>query len=235
MVAAPAMDADVPREDGWRRRDRRGNEPDLRRIGLHPDFWHPLARSKDVAAGGTYLAMYGGQPIVLARADDGEVFALDDRCAHRQFPLHQGVVRGDVLKCAYHGWSYRKDGSVAGCPYLPKDARRPDGVRSYPCREAYGYVFVFPGDKEKAARVVFPELPGFDSKGRRAMHFWRKVRCHYSFMHETLMDMNHQFLHRGIMGTLTPTLLGHEAGPDWAEARYRFQKSRPEGPIAGPA
>jgi phenylpropionate dioxygenase-like ring-hydroxylating dioxygenase large terminal subunit len=203
---------------------RRGNDPDLRRIGLHPDFWYPLARSTDVRKGQTHLAMYGGDPIVLARTSGGNVFALDDRCAHRQFPLHQGVVHGDVLKCAYHAWSYNKDGSLAGCPYLPRDARRPEGVRSYACREAYGYVFVFPGEREKAALVSFPDLPAFESKSCRPMHFWRKVACHYSFMHENLMDMNHQFLHRGIMGTIKPTLLDFETGADWVEVRYRFEK-----------
>jgi phenylpropionate dioxygenase-like ring-hydroxylating dioxygenase large terminal subunit len=107
---------------------------------------------------------------------------------------------------------------------LPKDARRPEGVKGYACREAYGYVFVFTGDREKADRVSFPVLPDFDSKSRRPMHFWRRVACHYSFMHENLMDMNHQFLHRGIMGTIKPSLLGFEAGDDWVEARYRFRQ-----------
>ena len=57
------------------------------------------------------------------------------------------------------------------------------------------------------------------------MHFWRKVDCHYSFMHENLMDMNHQFLHRGIMGTIKPTLLDYSRGDDWVEVRYRFEQA----------
>jgi phenylpropionate dioxygenase-like ring-hydroxylating dioxygenase large terminal subunit len=203
---------------------RNSNAPDLRRIGLHPDFWYPLARSRDVPPGKTRLAMYAGEPIVVARSGTGNVFALDDRCAHRQFPLHKGVVSGETLKCAYHAWCYQPDGRVAGVPYLPKEACRPAGVKSYACREAHGYVFVFTGDRQRAAEVPFPRLPPFDNGRRRTMHFWRQVRCHYSFMHENLMDMNHQFLHRGIMGTIKPTLLDYESGPDWVEARYRFQR-----------
>jgi phenylpropionate dioxygenase-like ring-hydroxylating dioxygenase large terminal subunit len=201
-----------------------GNAPDLRRIGLHPDFWYPLAKSADVKPGETHLAMFAGEPIVLARSDRGVVFALDDRCAHRQFPLHKGVVAGDLLKCAYHAWCYQQDGCVAGVPYLPKGAARPKGVRSYACREERGYVFVFTGDRDRATEVPFPQFPALDPKRRRTMHFWRKVACHYSFMHENLMDMNHQFLHRGIMGTIRPTLLDHQSGPDWAEVRYRFRR-----------
>ena len=57
------------------------------------------------------------------------------------------------------------------------------------------------------------------------MHFWRKIDCHYSFMHENLMDMNHQFFHRGIMGTIKPTLLDHQQGEDWVEALYKFERT----------
>ena len=199
------------------------NEQDLRRIGIHPDCWYPLARSSDLRPGRTHLATFAGEPIVLARSETGQVFALDDRCAHRQFPLHRGVVCGEMLRCAYHAWTYRQDGQIAAVPYLPKGAARPSGVRSYPCREAYGHVFVFPGEREKAAQVPLPDLPGYEAPNTRTMAFWRKVACHYSFMHENLMDMNHQFLHRGIMGTIKPTMLGFERGPDWVEARYRFQ------------
>ena len=199
------------------------NEQDLRRIGIHPDCWYPLARSSDLRPGRTRLANFAGEPIVLARTETGQVFALDDRCAHRQFPLHKGVVCGEMLRCAYHAWTYRQDGQIAAVPYLPKGAARPSGVRSYPCREAYGHVFVFPGEREKAAQVSLPALPGYEAPNSRTMAFWRKVACHYSFMHENLMDMNHQFLHRGIMGTIKPTMLGFERGSDWVEARYRFQ------------
>ena len=203
----------------------RSGEQDLRRVGIHPDFWYPLARSRDLRPGRTHLATFAGAPIVLARTETGQVFALDDRCSHRQLPLHRGVVCGETLRCAYHAWTYRQDGQIAAVPYLPKETARPAGVRSYPCREAYGHVFVFPGDREKAAQVPLPALPGYEAPNTRTMAFWRQVRCHYSFMHENLMDMNHQFLHRGIMGTIKPTLLGFERGPDWVEARYRFRQA----------
>jgi phenylpropionate dioxygenase-like ring-hydroxylating dioxygenase large terminal subunit len=201
----------------------------LRRVGLHPDFWYPLARSREVTAGGTLPVTFAGAPIVLVRTDSGAVFALDDRCAHRQFPLHKGVVRGERLTCAYHAWTFDREGAVVGVPYLPKGSCPPGGVRSYPCREAHGYVFVFTGDRGKAGQVAFPELSGFRSSRRRTMHFWRKVACHYSFMHENLMDMNHQFLHRGIMGMLRPALLGFDRGDDWVEARYRMERAGGKG------
>jgi hypothetical protein len=89
---------------------RRGNQPDLRRVGLHPDFWYPLALSKDVKTGKLFGVAFAGEPIVLARTETGALFALEDRCAHRQVPLHDGVLAGEMLKCGYHGWSYDSSG-----------------------------------------------------------------------------------------------------------------------------
>ncbi len=77
-------------------------------------------------------------------------------------------------------------------------------MRSYPCREAYGLVFIFPGAPEMADRVPLPEVPEFSSPDYRTMYFSREVKCHYTFMHENLMDMNHQFLHRSLIGSIQP-------------------------------
>ena len=97
---------------------------------------------------------------------------------------------------------------------------------------------MFPGDPEKAATSALPELPEFDSARHKTMTFSRTVRCHYSFMHENLLDMNHQFLHRGILGKIQPKLLGYDTGPRSVEARYLFthvsgKKDRGAGLLAG--
>lgn len=203
--------------------DEAAGTADLRRVGINPDFWYPVAVSGDVRKSKTFAATFAGERIALYRGESGAVYALEDRCAHRQVPLSMGVVEGDVLRCCYHAWAYRGNGRISQIPYLPKGVGRPPrGVRAYPVREAYGLVFVFPGDPQKAEATALPELPEFDSARHRTMTFSRTVRCHYSFMHENLLDMNHQFLHRGILGKIQPRLLGYDAGPDHVEARYLF-------------
>jgi renierapurpurin 18,18'-hydroxylase len=217
---------------------RSGAIADLRRTGINPDFWYPVAVSGSVRSGKTFAATFAGERIALYRGESGTVYALEDRCAHRQVPLSMGVVEGDALRCCYHAWEYRGNGRISQIPYLPKGAGRPPrGVRSYPVREAYGLVFVFPGDPQKAETAALPVLPEFDSARHKTMTFSRTVRCHYSFMHENLLDMNHQFLHRGIVGKIQPTLLGYETGPHSVEARYLFthaggKKNRGAGILA---
>ncbi|HSA49752.1 MAG TPA: aromatic ring-hydroxylating dioxygenase subunit alpha [Yinghuangia sp.] len=203
--------------------DRFGSDTDLRRVGIDPDHWYPVAVSRSVPKGKAFATAFAGERIALFRGASGAVHALEDRCAHRQVPLSMGVVEGDTLRCCYHAWTYRGNGRISQIPYLPKGVDRPPrGVRAYPVREAYGLVFVFPGDPEKADTTEFPEHPAFASPRHKTMTFSRTVKCHYSFMHENLLDMNHQFLHRGVVGRIQPRLLGSETGRDFVEARYLF-------------
>jgi phenylpropionate dioxygenase-like ring-hydroxylating dioxygenase large terminal subunit len=158
------------------------------------------------------------------------VFALEDRCAHRQLPLHMGVIRGEGIQCGYHGWCYDTCGKLVNIPYLADRREIPPealGVRGYPCREAYGLVFVFAGALRKAETAPLPELPEFSSPQYRTMYFERTLDCHYTFMHENLMDMTHQFLHRRLMRGIEPVLLDYRSGPDWIEARYKFDGGKP--------
>ncbi len=204
---------------------------DLRKTGSHPDYWYPLARTRDLKNGKTLGVSFAGEPIVLVRPKTGQVYALEDRCAHRQVPLHCGVVHGEHLQCGYHCWTYDQTGACIGVPYLGKEQPRPKGVRSYPCREAYGLIFVFPGAEEKLADAVFPDVSLEDDPHYQTRYLDRKVNCHYSFMHENLMDMNHQFLHRRLMGGIRTVFLGLRERDHALEVDYTFSRVKGSQPI----
>ena len=198
---------------------------DLRKTGTDPNFWYPVARSKQVKPGKACPTSFAGEPIVLIRTRQGEVFALENRCAHRQVPLHLGVVEKDCVKCGYHGWSYDRTGRCVGVPYLDKCSLRPKNVRSYPCREAYGLVFVFPGDMAKLEGAVFPDIPSATDPKYKTRYLDVRVACHFTFLHENLMDMNHQFLHRRVVGGVKTILLDTRQGATWIEADYTFLRT----------
>ncbi|UGY14395.1 Rieske 2Fe-2S domain-containing protein [Bradyrhizobium septentrionale] len=177
---------------------------DLRKVGSHPDYWYPIAWSHELKPGRTFAGHFAGEPIVLVRSVEGDVFALEDRCAHRQVPLSKGTVDGCTVRCCYHGWRYDGSGQCVDVPYLGK-GKLPNGVRSYPCFESNGIIFVWPGTAPAAdplAQIGHAAEPGYKSR-----RFGKIVRCHYTFMHENLMDMNHQFLHRRTTGKVTPRYL----------------------------
>ena len=204
---------------------------DLRKTGLHPDFWYPLARSSQLKEGKSLAVSFAGEPIVLVRPKTGDAYALEDRCAHRQVPLSLGVVRGDRLQCHYHCWTYDRTGACVNVPYLDHDKQLPNGVRSFPLREAYGLLFVYPGDQSAPGFARFPDIGTFAKRDYKTRTLDRSIGCHYSFMHENLMDMNHQFLHRSLMGSIRATLLDLRSGDGWVEVDYTFSRAAGKQPL----
>jgi nitrite reductase/ring-hydroxylating ferredoxin subunit len=85
------------------------NQPDLRKIGANPNFWYPIALPKNLKKGKALGVSFAGEPIV--RTEGGKIYALEDRCAHRQIPLSLGIVVGESLQCCYHGWVYNEHGN----------------------------------------------------------------------------------------------------------------------------
>ncbi len=203
---------------------------DLRRVGIHRDHWYPVAWSRALKPGRTLAVRFAGEPVVVVRPKDAPVFALEDRCAHRQVPLSDGVVEGSAIRCGYHGWSYDQSGRCTDVPYLGR-GKLPNGVRRYPCQESSGLIFIFPGDPALAGVTPLPPLGSAEDPAYKTRRFGRVIDCHYSFMHENLMDMNHQFLHRKQMGSIRPRYLGGDAGEDWVEARYTFARTGGKQPI----
>jgi phenylpropionate dioxygenase-like ring-hydroxylating dioxygenase large terminal subunit len=203
-----------------------GQSVDLRRVGAHPDHWYPVAWATDLKSRGTLAVRFAGEPIVVVRTETGRLYALEDRCAHRQVPLSQGVVDGERLRCNYHGWTYDCAGACVDVPYIGRgEARAPNGVRSYPICEADGLLFVFPGDPALAEARKPGSLGAFTDRRYKTRRLNRQVAAHYSFMHENLMDMNHQFLHRRQMGSIRAHCLDRRHGADWMEIDYTFSRT----------
>jgi len=200
------------------------NPIDLRRVGAHPDYWYPVAWCDELKVGKTSARRFAGEPIVLYRGASGKVFALEDRCAHRQVPLHLGLVNGDELKCHYHGWTYSCTGKCVSVPYMLPD-RLLGGVRAYPAREIDGLIFVFPGDPALAQSRLPGSLGSSQRKDYKTRRLNREVACHYTFMHENLFDMNHQFMHRKQMGSIRARCLSCNHGENWAEVEYSFSRA----------
>ena len=197
---------------------------DLRRTDTHPDHWYPIAWSRELKPGHMLARHFAGEPVVVVRAKDGTLFALEDRCAHRQVPLSHGVVKGCTVRCGYHGWAYDPAGKCVDVPYLGRE-RLPNGVKSYPVHEVDDLVFIFPGDPALAEARRPAKLGARGDKAYKTRELNREVAAHYTFMHENLFDMNHQFLHRRQMGLMKATCLGRDTGPNWAEVRYTFDRT----------
>ena len=69
-------------------------------------------------AGDYYTTQIGLQPVIMIRDTDGSVNVLLNRCAHKgaRVVSAQSGNCGRLLRCPYHGWTYRLDGSVRTIP-----------------------------------------------------------------------------------------------------------------------
>jgi 3-phenylpropionate/trans-cinnamate dioxygenase ferredoxin component len=98
--------------------------------------WVLAARLEDCAGEGCVHAVTaGGQKVVLVRWE-GDLFALEDRCSHRDFPLSDGAVEEGQIECVFHG--ARFDVRTGKAMSLP--AIRP--VRTFPLEVRGEQVFV---------------------------------------------------------------------------------------------
>src|SRR5690348_6516049 len=55
----------------------------------------------ELQSAGQLLTKIGSLPVVVFW-HDGEAFAIEDRCPHMGFPLHQGTVESGLVTCHWH-------------------------------------------------------------------------------------------------------------------------------------
>jgi choline monooxygenase len=63
-----------------------------------------------------FTADVAGEPIVVVRDKQGTLRAFSNVCRHRAGPIALGSGCKNVLRCAYHGWTYTLDGRLIGTP-----------------------------------------------------------------------------------------------------------------------
>ncbi|MFY9509604.1 MAG: Rieske 2Fe-2S domain-containing protein [Rubrivivax sp.] len=86
---------------------------------LFPRSWLFVGHDSQVPGTGDYItARLGDQQVLMLRRADGGISVLHNRCAHKGAQLLSGDsgCAGRALRCPYHGWSYRLDGSLLGVP-----------------------------------------------------------------------------------------------------------------------
>ncbi|KAJ8483896.1 hypothetical protein OPV22_016381 [Ensete ventricosum] len=82
------------------------------------------------------------EPWVIFRGKDGNPGCVQNTCAHRACPLHLGSVNEGRIQCPYHGWEYSTDGK---CEKMPSTRMLNVRIRSLPCFEHEGMIWIWPG------------------------------------------------------------------------------------------
>lgn len=69
-----------------------------------------------------------GNSILICNSEEGELFAVENRCSHAGQPLADGKIRGNNVVCAAHGASFDLETGKATCPPAFKS------ITTYPLR-----------------------------------------------------------------------------------------------------
>lgn len=94
-----------------------------------------VAALEDIPPGQLLSVEVEGARICLANTE-GEVYAIQDNCSHRDFPLSTGDLEGHEVECSWHGARFDVRTGRALC--LP--AIRP--VKTYEVKVESGEIYV---------------------------------------------------------------------------------------------
>ncbi len=81
--------------------------------------WNYLCLEAEIPEIGDYRTTFVGEmPVIVTRHSDGEIYAFENRCAHRGalIALDDGGNTKE-LACVYHAWSYDLTGTLKGVAF----------------------------------------------------------------------------------------------------------------------
>jgi phenylpropionate dioxygenase-like ring-hydroxylating dioxygenase large terminal subunit len=101
--------------------------------------WNYLCLDADIPEAGSFRTTFVGEtPVIVVKDDDGEVYAFENRCAHRGALIaleKSGSVRD--FQCVYHAWSYNRQGDLIGVAF-EKGVKGQGGMPASFCKEEHG-------------------------------------------------------------------------------------------------
>ena len=140
-----------------------------------------------------------GESMVFYRGAQGHAVALEDFCPHRGAPLSLGFVKDGNLVCGYHGLEMGCEGKTIAMP--GQRVRGFPAIRSFPVVERYGFVWVWPGQANKASEDLIPKFEFFDNPQWAYGGGLYHIACDYRLMVDNLMDLTHEtYVHASSIG-----------------------------------
>jgi phenylpropionate dioxygenase-like ring-hydroxylating dioxygenase large terminal subunit len=81
--------------------------------------WNFLCLEVEVRNPGDFVSTFIGEtPVVVARDDDGDLYAFENRCSHRGALIClENSGHAEQFTCVYHAWSYDLQGNLKGVAF----------------------------------------------------------------------------------------------------------------------
>ncbi len=78
--------------------------------------WIEIGKVEEIPKQGARVVETAKGDIGIFRTLEGEVFALRDRCPHKEGPLSQGIVHGKRVTCPLHNWNIELESGEVVAP-----------------------------------------------------------------------------------------------------------------------
>ena len=161
--------------------------------------WYVAASSDEIGSEKPLGRTICNIQIAFFRDSKDQVQAVEDFCPHRGAPLSLGYVEGDNLVCGYHGLQMGADGSTQSMPSQRVD--KFPCIKQIPVVERYGFIWIWPGDKQAADDSLIPVLEwALDPNWAYGGGLYH-IKCDYRLMIDNLMDLTHEtYVHASSIG-----------------------------------
>ncbi len=73
-------------------------------MNVMTERWYAVGSIADIPRRGARCVRNGEKTIAVFRTADDRIFALEDKCPHRNGPLSQGIVHDGCVTCPLHNW-----------------------------------------------------------------------------------------------------------------------------------
>jgi phenylpropionate dioxygenase-like ring-hydroxylating dioxygenase large terminal subunit len=127
-----------------------------------PNGWQGIGFSEDVTVGQVVSRHILARDLVLFRGESAVLSVVDAYCPHLGAHLGTGAVIDNNIRCPYHHWQFNGQGQCASIPYgsnIPASAV----LKSYPCKEINGFIFVWYHAQNAAPSWDIPQHPVVDN------------------------------------------------------------------------
>jgi phenylpropionate dioxygenase-like ring-hydroxylating dioxygenase large terminal subunit len=160
------------------------------RSAIHPrNCWYAVATSEEVGREplGRRVLDTG---VVLFRTTEGTAVALEDRCAHRPYPLSLGRVVGDRIVSGYTGFAYDARGF---CVHVPTQSEIPVGARvqAFPVHEDGVFLWVWLGEPALARLRRPAATPWLNDPSWATLGDEWETEADLLLLHENFADITH--------------------------------------------
>lgn len=193
------------------------------------NVWYGSALSQELDKGKMKSLVLAGEPVVLARNQDGSIYALRDICPHRGIPFSFGRIVNDQIECPYHGWKFNSAGVCTEIPSLCEGQNLDSTkikVKKYPVLESQGVIWIYLSDKESPRSEDLAPAPPLMSA--LPLNVSPQVieqatfKCHIDHAVIGLMDPAHgPYVHKSWFWRSEKS--SHEKSKKFAPVPYGFQ------------